>query len=84
MIGFTRLLVNNKYADTLVTSRGMWPPPIIIKLHKALGIHVIKKKQTAVKELFKTWMSVRWNYGAPTPFCTTLAWTLSVLSFTVW
>ena len=22
----------------------MWPPPIIIKLHKALGIHVIKKK----------------------------------------
>ena len=44
MIGFTRLLENNKYADTLVTSRGMWPPPIIIKLHKALGIHVIKKK----------------------------------------
>ena len=65
MIGFTTLLENIKYTVTLGTSCGIYPPVVIIKALVVGGPHVTKKKQTIMKQLFETWLSVHRNLGAP-------------------
>ena len=62
MIGFTTLLENIKYTVTLGTSYGIYPPAVIIKAFVVGGPHVTKKKQTIMKQLFETWLSVQWNH----------------------